>query len=665
MIKADGGHKWQVNDTNDNVRILTTLDMIHAKHEVFSIPITKPMLVLYREMNVKTDGEPRKIVDIVEVEPTPVQCIAIDSPDHLYLAGRELIPTHNTELMLNVAMYYIHQEPSPIMYIAPKQAMAEAWSKERLVKSINATPVLKGIFSDNRRGDQGNTILQKQFAGGQVSIVSARNADDLAMRAVRIMLFDECDKYPLNTGATEGGEGGEGDPIAIAWARSTTYGRRAKKIVACSPTVQGRSRIEQEYLNSDQRVFIQPCPHCKHEKELKWEDIQIPRDDKTGEFFPDHAKIVCSECGTAWLEKDRTWSIRNGFWKATKPNVTRHRGYKVSALASPFTEIVVLANEFAKAQGNPQALKTFYNTRLAETWREKGDQPDWKRMEENKQNYPIGKVPANGLMLTAGIDVQKDCLYYWVDAWSERRQTYTVDAGRIDGDITLDETKERLYHFLDKKYENHVGVMMPLEMVCIDSGYNSSEVYHCVREYGAHARFRAVKGMDSMKVVTGAPSKVDIKRNGKKRISRGLSLYPVGSSVAKEQLYRWFNLEPPTSEVISKGGQYPTGYCFIPEFPDEFFKQLCAEQLTKTTDKRGFDVYTWEKVRPDNHFLDCKVYSLAAAEMLEIDRMTEAHWDSRRKQFGYKSWKKEEKVVKSIDKVKKPRKKRKKSEFWG
>jgi phage terminase large subunit GpA-like protein len=597
----------------------------------------------------------------VEVAREPMLSITI--PEVQEITIMSCVQLMKTELMLNAAMYYIHQEPSPIMYIAPKQAMAEAWSKERLVKSINATPELRGIFSDNRR-EQGNTILQKQFAGGQISIVSARNADDLAMRAVRIMLFDECDKYPINTGASEGGEGGEGDPIAIAWARSTTYGARAKKIVACSPTVQGRSRIEQEYLTSDQRVFIQPCFHCKHEKELKWTDVQIPRDDKSGEFYPDDAKIVCSECGTAWLEKDRTWSIRNGFWKAKRPHIKRHRGYKVSALASPFTKIIVLADEFAKAQGNPQALKTFYNTRMAETWREKGDMPDWKRMEENKCNYPIGSVPENGLMLTAGIDVQKDHMFYWVDAWSDRKRSYSVDAGIIQGNIEHDETKERLFDFVGRTYKNHVGVPMPLEMVCIDSGYKSSDVYQAVRTYGKPNQFRAVKGMESLKVPIGSPSKVDIKKNGGKRLNKAVSLHPVGSSVLKEQLYSWFNLEPPTSEEISNGKEYPSGYCFIPEFPDEFFKQLCSEQLTTTTNKKGFEVRTWEKIRPDNHFLDCKAYSLAGATMLEIDRMGQGHWDARRDRLGYKSWKNDEKVVKSTDTAKKPAKKRKKSSFW-
>lgn len=64
---------------------------------------------------------------IVSVEPGPdveTQCIAVDSPDHLYLCGKEMIPTHNTgrdlsygwmEIAVQLAVYadasYIFDQP--------------------------------------------------------------------------------------------------------------------------------------------------------------------------------------------------------------------------------------------------------------------------------------------------------------------------------------------------------------------------------------------------------------------------------------------------------------------------------------------------------------------------------------------------------------------------
>lgn len=45
----------------------------------------------------------RYIVDVQPVESVPVRCIQVDSPSHLYLAGREMIPTHNSFLLLILA----------------------------------------------------------------------------------------------------------------------------------------------------------------------------------------------------------------------------------------------------------------------------------------------------------------------------------------------------------------------------------------------------------------------------------------------------------------------------------------------------------------------------------------------------------------------------------
>jgi replicative DNA helicase len=45
----------------------------------------------------------RYIVDVRRVPSVPVRCVQVDSPDHLYLAGRGMIPTHNSTLALDLA----------------------------------------------------------------------------------------------------------------------------------------------------------------------------------------------------------------------------------------------------------------------------------------------------------------------------------------------------------------------------------------------------------------------------------------------------------------------------------------------------------------------------------------------------------------------------------
>jgi hypothetical protein len=45
----------------------------------------------------------RRAITNIEIVPTvPTQCVAVDSPDSLYLAGRQMVPTHNTGKPPNV-----------------------------------------------------------------------------------------------------------------------------------------------------------------------------------------------------------------------------------------------------------------------------------------------------------------------------------------------------------------------------------------------------------------------------------------------------------------------------------------------------------------------------------------------------------------------------------
>jgi replicative DNA helicase len=44
----------------------------------------------------------RFIVDVRPVDPVPVRCVEVDNEDHLYLAGRSMIPTHNSTLGLDI-----------------------------------------------------------------------------------------------------------------------------------------------------------------------------------------------------------------------------------------------------------------------------------------------------------------------------------------------------------------------------------------------------------------------------------------------------------------------------------------------------------------------------------------------------------------------------------
>ncbi len=69
----------------------------------------------------------RAIVSIEPVESVPMQCLAVDSDDHLFLAGEGMVPTHNTHRFTLPRLIAAHQTMQANL---PKRKMADAWSLE-------------------------------------------------------------------------------------------------------------------------------------------------------------------------------------------------------------------------------------------------------------------------------------------------------------------------------------------------------------------------------------------------------------------------------------------------------------------------------------------------------------------------------------------------------
>lgn len=59
----------------------------------------------------------RFVVDVRRVESVPVRCVEVDHPSHLYLAGRSMVPTHNSVLGINVATHAaVHHQMASVIF---------------------------------------------------------------------------------------------------------------------------------------------------------------------------------------------------------------------------------------------------------------------------------------------------------------------------------------------------------------------------------------------------------------------------------------------------------------------------------------------------------------------------------------------------------------------
>lgn len=59
----------------------------------------------------------RFVVDVRRVDPVPVRCVEVNHPSHLYLAGRSMVPTHNSVLGINVATHAaVHHQMAAVIF---------------------------------------------------------------------------------------------------------------------------------------------------------------------------------------------------------------------------------------------------------------------------------------------------------------------------------------------------------------------------------------------------------------------------------------------------------------------------------------------------------------------------------------------------------------------
>ncbi len=531
-----------------------------------------------------------------------------------------------TEVGNNFLGYIVHLSPGPVMLVMPTVDGAKRTSKTRIDPMFAAIPELKGVISDRRSKDASNTTLMKEFQGGVLVLTGANSAIGLRSMPVRYIFLDEIDAY-------KGDVEGEGDPVNLAIKRTSTFNRR-KIFMVSTPTIQGVSRIEYEYEQSDQRHYMVPCPYCNKRQSLKWKQIHFENDD------PATATYVCEHCGAIIEEHLKTWMLENGIWEKSNPK-SNVAGFHLSSLYSPvgWFSWADAVKQFLDAKNKDNLLKVWVNTVLGETWLEKGEAPEWQILFDKREDYQQEIVPSGGLFLTAGADVQKDRIECEVVAWGRNKESWSVGYFIINGDTAREEVWNELSEFSKRYFEHSSGVMLPISRFAIDSGFATQQVYNWVRKQPINFAM-AIKGTDSGVTPLGLPTRVDLNINGK-RLRRGAKVWSVGTSILKSELYQFLRLTQNEDE------SYPAGYCHFPKYDSEYFKQLTAEQLVAKM-VRGYQKREWQKTRERNEALDCRVYARAASISFGIEQFTETKWRNLEKAL----------IPESKEKVKLPAKKK-------
>lgn len=545
-----------------------------------------------RSGRYSTDYTPymRKIMDCLSYNETYKKVVFMKSAQ-----------TGGTEAAVNFVGYAIHINPAPVMLVEPKEDMMKKVSKFRIDPTIENCPELKQRVAEKKSRDSSNTVNQKSFPGGVLFLTGANSATSLRSVPVRFLILDEVDGYPPDLD-------GEGSPIDLAIARTQMFPNK-KIFIVSTPTNRGTSAIEREFLETDRNYYYIPCPHCGEMQRLVWQQL------KWDEGRPDTAMYFCIHCGAGIEERYKDEFLPKGEWRPMLPELSNPDaiGFHINSLYAPFGMYPwkEMAADFIKAQKNQEKLKTFVNTKLGETWEERGEAPPYKNLYNRRENYPLNVVPDDVCFLTCGVDVQRNRIELEIVGWCADKRSYSIDYRVLQGDPAGTEVWNQLSQVVDERFYRSDGLEFPIRVMAVDSGDSTTHVYNfCRRFYGN--RVIPTKGQDSLNMSVASPKQVDTTRSGKK--TGHVGVWMVGVSLLKKELYSWLRLEKDSE------GNPPPGYCHFPEYPEHYFRGLTAEELVQRTNRKGYSKPEWKKIYDRNEQLDCRIYARAAASIVGLDK---------------------------------------------
>lgn len=491
-----------------------------------------------------------------------------------------------TECGNNWMGYCICNAPGPMLIVNPTTEMAKRNSKMRIDPAIESCPALKERICSPRAKDSGNTILLKEFPGGILILTGANSPSGLRSMPIRYLFLDEVDGFPDEAGT-------EGDPVDLAVQRTATFSNR-KIFMVSTPTIKDASRIEQAFMEGNQRYYHVPCPECGHMQPLRWANLKFDPKNLT------EACYECEKCKAHWHDWQKDQILTKGKWIATHPEHTNVASFHLSSLYSPhgWTSWTEIAREFLLAKDDPSRLQVWTNTKLAETWQDMaGEQVDPTELMTRRERWGLD-LPAGVVLLTCGVDVQDNRLELEIVGWGRGEESWSIDYRVLYGDPSTPELWAQLDEILSRTYPHSKDVPdLHISATCIDSGghYTDYVINYCYD--------RRLHGVWAIKGAGGAGKPI-WPATASKSFKTQKPVYVIGVNDAKDILMRRLHLTDSSGPGI---------WHFPHDREIEWFEQVTNEIARKKL-SQGRLIREWrprkDGVRTEG--LDCRVYAYAA-----------------------------------------------------
>lgn len=567
----------------------------------------------------------RYITKIEKINSVPVRCIEVDSPSHLYLAGESMIPTHNSSGCLYIPMCYtIAQDPGPILFVLPNDALVDYTSTNRIKPIFENCPAVWNKVSATK---DDYTTREMIFRGSIVSLIGAGSVPQLMSRPVRYLFLDEIDQIK-----ELGGQGT--DPLKTVEQTTTAYINR-KIIYTSTPTTEEGNIWY--HLRTCQKVFEYwvPCPHCKKLQVLIWSQIKFPENVRDPHKAFTNTWYECIHCNKKIKNDEKDWMCNHGQWRSRENTITcimdniitpikdtislndaledisiskigfhlpKWYGlFHFSSFGEAVKEFLEANNEY-KEFGTIEKLRDWTHYWAARPWKERIETRKSLEIEKNKINLSSLIAPQGTIALTMGVDPGQGGYWYAVLAWREDLSPHLTDYGFLDG-------AENLADFIwNSSYQSEKGEHFSIFRAGMDTGGSRYEeldegmteaAYTWLRQYGKGKVF-GTKGASFSMGKRMKISHIDKMPKGGK-IPGGLSLWLLDTVEFKDALH--YRLQIPEGQ--------PGRMTFHSETGVDYFNHLLSEEKRRNK-KTGKVEYI--RLKKENHLLDTTVIAMAMAD---------------------------------------------------
>lgn len=495
-----------------------------------------------------------------------------------------------TESIQNMIGYVVDQDPGPAMIVYPTDKLGEWTSENRLQPMMKASDTLAEKYNDRR-----SETLELKFDNMYLAIAGANSPSSLASRPIRYLFLDEVDKYPSASKK-------EADAMSLAIERTKTFTGNRKIVLASTPTLTtGNIWKAKEAADVEKHYFV-PCPHCGKFIELVFSQLKWPGKEE-GMDHADRAELasyVCQECDCIITDRDKAIMLKRGQWRIVrgKEGVARSVAFWLNTLYSPFTRFSEIAKAFMDSKDDQDLYHNFTNSWLAEPWEATKLKTSAELVKERQTEMQPYIVPDWARLITGGVDVQENCLYWTIRAWGAYLTSQNIAHGQAISLADISNTMNMEFHKED-------GTTMMVDLCLIDSGDQTVDIY----EYCAMNADWAVPCKGSS---TNMQSHFKISQvNKTESAAHGMRLIIIDTAKYKD--------------MIAARMKKPNGrgsWMVHADIDDDYCNQVTAEhKVAEGTGVKQRLIWKKKLTKADNHYLDAEVYNACAADLMGVRQL--------------------------------------------